>query len=193
MADVSDPPAAEGEEKLSKNELKRRAKEAEKAKLKAEKDAAKAAAKAAEPAAEKKKKDDGPVLEDDDDIDPAKFFENRLAWVNGLKSKGTNPYPHKFQTTMQLGAFHAAYSSVEPGGFADAVEGVAGAPRAAPFHWHTGRRATARDARCVGHLPARRRRCASPTSSRTVAPRARAAGRVMFKRSGGKGLVFYDV
>ena len=142
MADVSDPPAAAGgEEKLSKNELKRRQKQAEKEKLAAEK-AAKKAAEAAN-APEKKKKDDGPALEDDEDLDPAKFFENRLAWVNGLKKAGTNPYPHKFQTTMQLPAYAAKYADVGPGEFADATEGI--------------------------------------------------AGRVMSKRAGGKGLVFFDI
>jgi lysyl-tRNA synthetase class 2 len=138
MADA----APGGEEKLSKNELKRRQKAEEKAKAAAEK-AAKKAEEAAK-APEKKKKDDGPALEEDEeDMDPSKFFENRLAYVNGLKTKGVNPYPHKFQSTIQLGEYAGKYGSVADGAQADAVEGV--------------------------------------------------AGRVMSKRAGGKGLVFYDI
>jgi len=115
----------EGGEGLSKNEQKRRAKQAEKERLAAEKAAAKKEAAAAAP--EKKKKDDGPALEDDDEVPPEKYFENRLAWCNKAKSAGTNPYPHKFQTTTQLPAYQEKYSGIEPGGFADAVESVAGA------------------------------------------------------------------
>ena len=107
----------------------------------AEKAAAKAA-KAAE-APEKPKKDAGPALEDDEEIDPTKYYDNRLTWVNGLKAGGANPYPHKFETTMQLPQYHATYNGVEPGGFAEATE--------------------------------------------------RIAGRIMSKRAGGKGLVFYDI
>ena len=82
MADVA-PPAAEAG--LSKNEQKRRAKEAEKAKQKAEKEAAKAAADAAKPKAAKA--DKGPQLEEDD-LDPTKYFENRLKWVGEKKAAG---------------------------------------------------------------------------------------------------------
>ena len=128
-------------EGLSKSEQKRRAKQAEKEKAAAEKAAAKAAA--ATNAPDKPKKDAGPALEEDEEIDPSKYYDNRLNWVNGLKAAGANPYPHKFNSTMQLPVFHAKYGSVEPGGFADSVEGV--------------------------------------------------AGRIMSKRAGGKGLVFFDV
>lgn len=131
-----------GTEVLSKNEQKRRAKQAEKERIAAEKAAAKAAAAADAPA--KPKKDAGPVLEEEDeDIDPTKYFDNRLNWVNGLKSSGKNPYPHKFQTTMQLPQYHAAYCGIEPGGFSESIESL--------------------------------------------------AGRIMSKRAGGKGLVFYDI
>jgi hypothetical protein len=110
-------------EALSKNEKKRRLKEFEKAKASADKAKTKAAA---APAPEKKK-DDTPALEEDEDIPPEKFKENREAWVEKQKKDNKNPYPHKFHTTMQLPTYHAKYNSVEPGGFADAVEGVAGA------------------------------------------------------------------
>ena len=119
-------PVEGGEQGLSKNEQKRRAKQAEKERLAAEKAAAKKEKEAAAP--KKEKKDDGAAAyeEDDEDIPPEKYFENRSAWVDKKKQAGTSPYPHKFQTTMQLPEYHTKYSSVEPGGFADAVEGVAG-------------------------------------------------------------------
>ena len=101
-ADAPDAPKAEG---LSKNEQKRLAKQAEKEKKAAEKAAAKAAEAANAPA--KAKKDAGPVLEEEDeDMDPSKYFENRLAWVNGKKAAGINPYPHKFHATLQLPDYH---------------------------------------------------------------------------------------
>jgi len=140
MADAA-PAPAEGEEKLSKNELKRRQKQAEKEKLAAEKAAAKAEAAAKAPP--KEKKDAGPALEEEEEIDPTKYFDNRLAWVSGIKDSGKNPYPHKFHTTLQLPEYVTKHDTVEPGGFAEVSESI--------------------------------------------------AGRVMSKRAGGKGLVFYDL
>jgi len=128
---------------LSKNEQKSRLKAKEKEAAAAAKAAAKTKAAASAPD-KPKKADAGPVLEEEDeDIDPSKYYDNRLNWVSSVKATGKNPYPHKFVTTMQLPQYHATYGSVEPGGFADATESV--------------------------------------------------AGRIMSKRSGGKGLVFYDV
>ena len=138
--DVSDGTAAAGG--LSKNEQKRREKEELKKKQAAEKAAAKAAAAADAPA--KAAKDAGPAFEEEEEMDPSKYFEMRLAKVNAEKAAGVNPYPHKFHTTMQVPEFLAKYEFVQPGGFAEgAVEGL--------------------------------------------------AGRVLNKRSGGKGLVFYDL
>jgi len=127
---------------LSKNEQKNRVKGKEKELALVEKAAAKAAAAADKPAAPKREA--GLTLEDDEeDIDPSKYFDNRLNWVSSIKAAGANPYPHKFETSMQLPQYHATYEGVEPGGFAETTE----------------------------HL----------------------AGRIMSKRSGGKGLVFYDI
>ena len=135
------PASAEGGEKLSKNEQKRREKQAKAAAAKAEKAAAKAAAAADKPAP--KKKDDGPALEEDDDVDPTKYFENRLAWVNEKKAGGNSPYPHKFHVSHTLPEFIGKYESVGGG----------------------------------------------ETLNDTVS----VAGRVMSKRAGGKGLVFFDL
>lgn len=71
------------------------------------------------------------------------YYENRLGWVNGLKSQSVNPYPHKFEVTMLFPAFHAKYGSLENSA-QDVVE-------------------------------------------------VSIAGRVSNIRSGGKGLVFYDL
>ena len=109
---------------LSKNEQKRRLKELEKAKKAAEK----AATKAAAPATEKKeKKDEGPELEEEDeDADPTKYFENRLAWVDKQKAENTNPYPHKFDVTIQFPAYHSKYGTLADGAQAKESVGVAG-------------------------------------------------------------------
>ena len=140
--DVSDgAKAADGG--LSKNEQKRREKEELKKKQAAEKAAAKAAA-AKDAPAKPAGKDAGPAFEEEEEMDPSKYFEMRLAHVNGVKASGVNPYPHKFHTTMQVPDFLAKYEYVQPGGFAEG---------------------------CVEGL----------------------AGRVLNKRSGGKGLIFYDL
>ena len=118
-------PVEGGEDKVSKNELKRRQKQADKERLAAEKAAAKK--EAAANATEKPKIDAAPALEElDEDIPPEKYFESRLAWVDKKKAAGINPYPHKFHTSMQLPQFHATYNNVESGGFADAQEAIAG-------------------------------------------------------------------
>ena len=127
MADAAKPvdvaDAAAGEGGLSKNEQKRLLKQAQKEKLAAEKAAAKKEKEAAAPA---KKKDDGPAPEEDDDIPPEKYFENRLAWVEKKKAANINPYPHKFQTTLQFHEFHAKYGSFDVDKKADEIVGVAG-------------------------------------------------------------------
>ena len=128
---------------LSKGEQKRQAKQAQKEKEKAEKDAVKKAAAAAAPP--KAAGAAAPTLEEDEDIDPTKYFENRLAWVSDRKENGPDPYPHKFSVQLQLPSFHAKYNDViEDGGFA-------------------------------------------PETDVSI------AGRVGNIRSGGKGLVFYDL
>ena len=79
-----------GDAALSKNELKRRQKQEQQAKEKAEKAAAKAAADASKPS---KPKDAGPQLEEEEETDPTKYFENRSNFVKGLKEKGVEAYP----------------------------------------------------------------------------------------------------
>lgn len=56
------------------------------------------------------------------------FFENRLKAVNAAKAGGVNPYPHKFQTSMQVPEYIAKYSSLENGAqLVDVEESLGGA------------------------------------------------------------------
>jgi lysyl-tRNA synthetase class 2 len=146
MADTEEPvDAAGGEGGLSKNEQKRRAKQEAAAQAKAEKAAAKAATDAAKPAKPKAAAAAGEDEEEEEEMDAGKYFESRLAYVNGVKAAGGNAYPHKFHTSMQIPAYVAKYGdAIAPGGFAEEI-GVS------------------------------------------------LAGRVLSKRSGGRGLVFFDL
>jgi len=112
-SEAAPPMLDENGQPLSKNEQKRRLKEIEKAKKAAEKAAAQAAKAATlppKPAASGK--DAGPALEEEEeDIDPTKYFDNRLAWVNSQKEASASPYPHKFPVDIQFTAFHATFGT----------------------------------------------------------------------------------
>jgi len=129
MADTPAPDPAG--ETLSKNEIKRRAKQAAQEKAKAEKAAARAAEAAKTPAAPKKDANANAQLEEEDEeIDPSKYFENRLSWIGETKAAGGNPYPHKFQVSMQLPQYIATYGGI-PNGDVLAKESVSLAGRVA--------------------------------------------------------------
>jgi lysyl-tRNA synthetase class 2 len=102
--------ADDGEEKLSKNELKRRQKAEKKAAEKAEKDSKKAEEAAANP--EKSVK---PKISEEE-ISPNEYFKIRSAAVEELKNGDhPHPYPHKFNVTISLTEFISTYSSLESG------------------------------------------------------------------------------
>eukprot|EP00271_Cylindrocystis_brebissonii_P000570 TRINITY_DN10680_c0_g1_i2.p1 TRINITY_DN10680_c0_g1~~TRINITY_DN10680_c0_g1_i2.p1 ORF type:complete len:670 (+),score=152.57 TRINITY_DN10680_c0_g1_i2:367-2376(+) len=103
----------DGTEKLSKSEIKRRAKLEQKAKEKEEKDKAKALKEAeAGPKAPKVKHGD----DDEDELDPNQYFQNRLRQVDNAKKAGLNPYPHKFAPSLRVPEYVAKYADViEPG------------------------------------------------------------------------------
>lgn len=103
--------AVTGEEKISKNELKRRLK-AEKAK--ADK-ALKEKARADKQPAEAKERGTGNTEVDQDSCDPGEYFNNRKNFVNQVKKSGDNPYPHKFQVTTSLVDFIEKYSTLNAG------------------------------------------------------------------------------
>lgn len=44
------------------------------------------------------------------DLDPTQYPENRKKWVQALREKNTNPYPHKFERTLRIDHFVKKYS-----------------------------------------------------------------------------------
>uniref|UniRef100_A0A336LR68 Lysine--tRNA ligase n=1 Tax=Culicoides sonorensis TaxID=179676 RepID=A0A336LR68_CULSO len=101
------------EEKLSKNELKRRLKLEQKEKEKAEKEAQK---KDAPPT---KAKDDAAKSSSkpkEEEFSPNEYFKYRSNAVAELKkSKDTHPYPHKFHVSTSLEEFIQKYSDLGDG------------------------------------------------------------------------------
>ena len=89
-------------EMVSKNELKKRQK-----KRKAD---AKKAEKAAKKAEEAKAKPEKKSKFGEEELDPAKYYENRVAWVQKERDEGRNPYPHKFERTHRLDQFITEYT-----------------------------------------------------------------------------------
>ncbi|KAG1669015.1 hypothetical protein FOA52_000608 [Chlamydomonas sp. UWO 241] len=98
---------------MSKSEFKKR----QKANQVAEQKAEKAAKKAEEAAAKPPKAAAGVEMDDDanDEKDPNLYHENRIAAIVAKKAKGTNPYPHKFNVTMQMPEYVAKYKDLEDG------------------------------------------------------------------------------
>lgn len=48
-------------------------------------------------------------------MDPTMYFENRLKAIATAKAAGFNPYPHKFDVTMQLHDYITKFSGLETG------------------------------------------------------------------------------
>lgn len=107
----------EGEQKLSKNEMKRRAKMEQKAKEKAAKEAAKSAEESSKGAKAKKV---------EEPLDPGKYHEHRCKTILGYKEAGEAPYPHKFNVTMSLTHYIEKYTDLEAGEHSKDVVSVAG-------------------------------------------------------------------
>ncbi|KAK8813201.1 hypothetical protein WA158_002793 [Blastocystis sp. Blastoise] len=103
-------PQVAGEEKLSKNELKRRMKAQKQAEEKAKK-----AEEKAKKAQEKAKNSTEEEEENEDEIDPTKYFENRVAAIAKAEAAGENWYPHKFQVTISIPEFIEKYSYLNNG------------------------------------------------------------------------------
>jgi len=108
---------SETNEKLSKNELKRRAKLEQKAKEKAAKEAAKAAEESTKGAKPKKV---------EEPLDPGKYHEHRCKTILGYKEAGETPYPHKFNVTTSLTHFIEKYKDVAAGSHSEEIVSVAG-------------------------------------------------------------------
>uniref|UniRef100_A0A061QWX4 Lysine--tRNA ligase n=1 Tax=Tetraselmis sp. GSL018 TaxID=582737 RepID=A0A061QWX4_9CHLO len=97
--------------KMSKSEFKKRQKAARVAKEREEKKAAQAAKEASKPKKQQAQEDE----QDDEDMDPTAYFENRVKAISAVKSAGGNPYPHKFNVSMQLPDYISKYSGLEQG------------------------------------------------------------------------------
>ncbi|BES88349.1 lysyl-tRNA synthetase [Nesidiocoris tenuis] len=98
---------ADSEEKLSKNEIKRRQKAKEKA--------AKEALKEAEAQKKAEASTKAAVKISEEEISPNEYFKLRSAAVQELKKSGASPYPHKFQVTISLEEFIAKYNDLKDG------------------------------------------------------------------------------
>ena len=109
--EVAAPAPAEqqgGEEKLSKNALKKKLKAEKAAQAKAEKEA-----KRAEEAKNKPPSKKGSAVSsaDEENMDPTQFKANREAAIRGIEEEGGNPYPHKFHVDYRLPDFVAEYDT----------------------------------------------------------------------------------
>jgi len=69
--------------------------------------------------AEKKK-------EEEDELDPKAYFENRTKQLQQLESEGFNPWPHKFYVTMEIPEFIKKYNGLEKNAVCEDVVSVAG-------------------------------------------------------------------
>uniref|UniRef100_A0A0C9S7S3 lysine--tRNA ligase n=1 Tax=Wollemia nobilis TaxID=56998 RepID=A0A0C9S7S3_9CONI len=97
----------------SKNALKREAKlrqKEEERRLKEEEKKKKAAAAQITNAQKHQAMD-----EEDEDMDPTQYLENRLKILAALKSTGVNPYPHKFNVSLSIPAFVQKYGNLGSG------------------------------------------------------------------------------
>lgn len=52
-----------------------------------------------------------PKKEKEVELDPTQYTENRKQWIQSVRDKSENPYPHKFNRTHKLDEFHAAYDT----------------------------------------------------------------------------------
>nr|XP_039249882.1 lysine--tRNA ligase-like [Styela clava] len=109
MSSSVDGPVGTGE-KLSKNEMKRRAKAAQKAAEKEAKEKAKPAVSAA--AAEAKPKNEAV---DEESLDPNQYFKMRCNKILEMRKNNLEPYPHKFHVGMSLTDYIEKYDYVKEG------------------------------------------------------------------------------
>ncbi|XP_018411391.1 PREDICTED: lysine--tRNA ligase isoform X1 [Nanorana parkeri] len=116
MADVQAAAPADGDAKLSKNELKRR--------LKAEKKSAEKEAKQKEQS-EKTPSEQSQEL-DEESLDPNQYYKIRTQAIQQLKGTKDDPYPHKFHVDMSLTDFIQKYNGLQVGDHLEEVVSVAG-------------------------------------------------------------------
>ncbi|XP_021925769.1 lysine--tRNA ligase isoform X2 [Zootermopsis nevadensis] len=97
-------------EKVSKNELKRRLKQEQKAKEKALL------------GTQSTKKKETSSLVKEEEISPNEFFRLRSQAVAQLKQTDEHPYPHKFHVSISLAEFIDTYDHVSDGEILDGIE-----------------------------------------------------------------------
>ncbi|XP_055353180.1 lysine--tRNA ligase-like [Paramacrobiotus metropolitanus] len=114
----------DGDVKLSKNELKRQQKAAQKLKEKEDK----VAGSGAPEAAKKKERDLSPlgVQKPLDPTDPDEYFKFRVDTLAAMKSAGENPYPHKFHVDTSLVQFVEKFKNIADGEQLSDLVSVAG-------------------------------------------------------------------
>ncbi|XP_061077746.1 lysine--tRNA ligase isoform X2 [Conger conger] len=120
---MADATVTDGEEKLSKNELKRR--------MKADKKAAEKEAKVKDQVEQKKEANDtgdqNLYNADEETLDPNQYYKIRTQAIQALKGTAEDPYPHKFHVDLSLTEFIAKYSHLQPGDqLTDTVLNVSG-------------------------------------------------------------------
>lgn len=115
-ADVQAAAPADGDTKLSKNELKRR--------LKAEKKAAEKEVKQKEQC-EKTPTEKTEEL-DEESLDPNQYYKIRTQAIQQLKGTKDDPYPHKFHVDMSLTDYIQKYNDLQVGDHLEEVVSVAG-------------------------------------------------------------------
>ncbi|KAJ3678218.1 hypothetical protein LUZ60_002021 [Juncus effusus] len=99
-----------GAETISKNALKKEQKKKQKEEEKRLKEEEKKnkAAQADSSMAQK-------TVSNDDETDPTKYYENRLAMLDSLKASGENPYPHIFEVSMQIAEYIQKFRNLADG------------------------------------------------------------------------------
>jgi lysyl-tRNA synthetase class 2 len=84
-------------EMVSKNELKKRQTLRKKEEEKKKKDEEKK-----KKEEEKKDKPQAAHKQNDEELDPTQYTNNRKAFIENLRKEGKNPYPHKFERTHRI-------------------------------------------------------------------------------------------
>jgi len=96
---------------ISKSEYKRRLKAA----AKPAKTAAPHPASASTATATAKKEAAAKEEEEQEEIDPTQYFENRCRQITQMRTKGINPYPHKFHVEIGIVEYNEKYEGLKPG------------------------------------------------------------------------------
>ncbi|KAF0289708.1 Lysine--tRNA ligase [Amphibalanus amphitrite] len=108
---------AEGE-KLSKNELKRRQKQAKKEQERLEKEKERGAQRPPAAAGAEAAKSSAAA---EGELTANEYYKMRVAGVTTAKEAGQNPFPHKFHVTTSLQEFISTYGSIEDGSVVEDV------------------------------------------------------------------------